>query len=31
MKQAGLFDANKYEVYNLYRFVTKLIENLESA
>jgi len=29
MKQAGLFDANKYEVYNLYRFISKLIDNLE--
>jgi hypothetical protein len=31
IKQAGLFEFSKYEIYNLYRFVYNIILYLEEA
>ena len=31
IKQAGLFESSKYEIYNLYRFVNNIINHLEEA
>lgn len=31
MRQAGLFDSSKYEVYNLYRFLSRLLDTLQKT
>ena len=31
IKQAGLFDSSKYEIYNLYGFIECLVKNLQSC
>jgi hypothetical protein len=30
IKQAGLFDSSKYEIYNLYRFIESFVKNIEN-
>ena len=31
IKQAGLFDSSKYEIYNLYGFIECLVKNLQGC